>query len=151
MTENNCAPCEFEKKLAVVRAFLRGRKFYTALRALEFARPYHSGTRRDGSPEFLHQVKLMLYHMSVVDSLMFPEEVFATDALHDLCEDYDVDIELIRHKFGNPIADAVWHMTKEYRGVKKSPEAYWTCSRRPHATSLSRRLRTITSVTSSRR
>ncbi len=114
----------FEKRLTYAKGFLRGRKYYVALRALEFARPYHSHRRRDGSAEFLHQIRMMLYHMSIIDTLVFPEEVLATDVLHDLCEDYDVDIGLIRLNFGDRIADAVWHMTKEYRGVKKSIEQY---------------------------
>lgn len=118
----------FEKKLLVLRQQLVGARYFNALAALEFARRYHNGTRKDGvTPEFQHQVEIALYALTLPD-LIYREEVIATILLHDVREDYGVSDHEIRtlfdsHVFADRVADAVECMTKEFRGVKKNESA----------------------------
>jgi hypothetical protein len=64
----------YEKMKIALRAFLQGRKYYKALRAMDFAENLHTGVRKDGAPEFSHQVSQALYAITMIDLLMFPEE-----------------------------------------------------------------------------
>jgi len=64
---------DYEKMKIALRAFLQGRKYYNALRAMDFAEKRHTGIRKDGAPEFSHQVTQALYAITMVDLLMFPE------------------------------------------------------------------------------
>lgn len=116
---------KFEKKILVLRSQLIGAGYNYALRAMEFAQTYHKGTRKDGvTPEFDHQVSIALYAMTL-PNLIHREEVIATIMLHDVAEDYGVSIKEIREIFhGDPIiidriANAVWKMTKTFRGEAK--------------------------------
>lgn len=114
----------FEKKLLVLRQQLVGSRYFNALSALEFARRYHTGLRRDKiTPEFQHQVEISLYALTLPD-LIYREEVLATILLHDVREDYGVSDHEIRNlfndvAFADRVANAVEKMTKVFRGVKK--------------------------------
>jgi (p)ppGpp synthase/HD superfamily hydrolase len=114
----------FEKKLLTLRQYLIGARYFQALKALEFARKFHTGTRRDGfTPEFDHQVSIALFALTLPD-LKYREEVIATIMLHDVREDYNVPEEEIRTLFGpgdftDRVCRAVENMTKVFRGVKK--------------------------------
>lgn len=120
---------QFEKKILVLRSQLIGAGYNYALRAMEFAQGYHKGTRKDGvTPEFDHQVSIALYAMTL-SNLLHREEVIATIMLHDVSEDYGVSPKELREIFhGDPviidrIVNAVWKMTKTFRGEVKD-EAY---------------------------
>ena len=114
------------KKIVTLRYWLLGRGFHIALRALEFAAKFHTGKRKDGSPEFDHQVTIALYIRTLADLLEYPEETLAAVFLHDVCEDHDVGFDEIEAKFGRRIRDAVIRLTKIHRGVKIPPEVYFS-------------------------
>ncbi len=109
----------YEKQLTELQAFLRGKEYYLALKALHFARELHTGLRKDGvSPEFSHQVFLVNYTRTLLPGIMFPEETLASLFLHDSPEDYDhkVSFDDIESMFNTRIRDAVFALTKKYRG-----------------------------------
>jgi (p)ppGpp synthase/HD superfamily hydrolase len=109
----------FEKRRIALRYWLLGRGFNKALEAMDFAESLHTGFRKDGvTPEFEHQVSIAHLARALPD-LMHPEETISTALLHDVSEDYDVDPATLRARFGDLTGNAVWNMTKEYRGVKR--------------------------------
>lgn len=111
---------QFAKREIALRYWLQGREFYLALEAMEFAKGFHTGVRKDGiTPEFDHQISIGHYVRSLITSLQFPEGTLATVFLHDVREDYGVSKEEIESRFGRDIGNSVEAMTKEFRGVKK--------------------------------
>lgn len=93
---------------------------------MEFAASYHTGKRKDGvTPEFSHQIEIAHFVRTLSASLIYPEETIAVAFLHDVTEDYDVEIDELKRLFGEQIANAVWLVTKKFKGVKKSLESYY--------------------------
>lgn len=119
---------EHSKKLTVLRLLLQGRGYHEALRAMEFAKGYHTGLRKDGkTPEFDHQLSLALFAMNLPD-VREHQVLIATVFTHDLSEDYDITDGEIRGIFMDPgfaakVARATDNLTKTYRGVKKDKQA----------------------------
>ena len=62
---------------------------------------------------------------SISTSLEVPEETLATVFLHDVCEDYGIAPEEIESRFGSTVREAVWLLTKKFRGQPKPPGAYY--------------------------
>lgn len=114
-----------------LRGWLQGRaeenpSYYVALKALEFAERYHTGTRKDGvTPEYQHQMEIAQYLRTQARSLLFPAETIAAAILHDIMEDYDIPMAVMVAEFGERVANAVWKLTKVHCGVKKSLEEYF--------------------------
>ena len=115
----------YEKMKIALRAILEGRKYYTALRAMNFAENLHNGTRRDGQPEFSHQVSQALYAITLLDLLTFKEETICVTFLHDVIEDKEVTHEQLVSLFGKTIADATLKMSKVVDGIRIPDEVYY--------------------------
>lgn len=117
---------DYDKLYISLKYYLLGRGYVTALKALDLAREYHQGTRKDGvTPEFQHQVEIALY-LTTLKSVLDEEKCIAVAMLHDVMEDYDAPATLIESRFGKEIYDAVWRLTKKYKGVKKDPASYFS-------------------------
>lgn len=116
---------DYDKMKIALRAFLQGRKYYIALRAMDFAEKHHNGTRKDGQPEFSHQVSQALYAITMVDLLMFPQETICVIFLHDIIEDKDVTHEQLKELFGVTVGDATLKMSKVVNGVRIPDEIYY--------------------------
>lgn len=116
----------FEKQKISVRYWLQGRGYFKALKAMDFASKLHTGKRKDGSHEFSHQISQVSYIKTLVDSLLFPEDTICTIFLHDTSEDYDVPFVEIEKLFGTRVRNAVFKMTKVYRGEKKDIKVYYS-------------------------
>lgn len=118
-----------EKIKIVVRSKLQGMKFFKALKAMEFAAQYHKGVRKDGNPEFSHQISQVALALTLLDHLIYPENTICVIFLHDICEDYDVPFDTIKELFGKKVRDAVFLMSKQYKEdgqiVKKDNEQYY--------------------------
>ena len=114
------------EKLAIsLRYYLLGCKYFQALKAMEFAAKFHTGTRKDGkTPEFSHQMLIVQYLRTLAPGILEPEETFSSGFLHDVCEDYDVGFDEIENKFGGKVAKSVRLLTKKYRGTIV-PEQYY--------------------------
>ena len=69
---------DYKKMKIAVRSKLQGMKYYMALRAMEFAENYHQGKRKDGDPEFSHQVSQVGLALTLIDHFIDPEVVIAT-------------------------------------------------------------------------
>lgn len=105
------------KKLRLtMRYYLTGKGWHTALKAMNFAEQYHTGTRKDGeTPEFNHQIHIAHFVRTLPD-LLYPEETLATAFLHDVVEDYDVEIATLIKQFGSMITHSSELVTKR-KGV----------------------------------
>ncbi len=111
----------FAKKEISLRYWLLGRDFHKAVEAMEMGRKYHRGLRKDGAPEFSHQVAIAQFVRTIIGDLQFPEETLATIFLHDIREDHGISDDEIRSMFGDRVANSVGYLTKEFRGHKRDP------------------------------
>jgi len=115
----------YEKMKIALRAFLQGRKYYNALRAMDFAENLHTGVRKDGQPEFSHQVSQALYAITMIDLLMYPEETICVIFLHDTVEDCGVTHKQLVELFGQMVADATLKMSKVVDGMRIPDDIYY--------------------------
>ena len=114
------------KLLNHVRGWLEGRRYDQAMRALNFARKRHIGTRKDKvTPEFSHQLHITRFFMNLADLLKNPERVIVLVLLHDTVEDEFASLSDIEQQFGNDIADAVRLLSKKINGYKLPTEIYY--------------------------
>ena len=119
---------QFEKMRIAMRYWLHGKGYTNALRAMNFAASYHTGLRKDKvTPEFHHQISITSY-LRTLPSLIEQEVVLAAGFLHDVVEDYDVSIQVIKNEFGEAVAFAVDLLTKDkYTNKEGYYEAMRTC------------------------
>lgn len=125
----------YQKHLISLRAWLHGSGKHEALRALEFARPLHSGLRKDGvTPEFAHQVFMMNFARSFDPVLLHPDATLSVLALHDVVEDKNVSILEIQAEFGDQIAHPVFLMSApEGETAEEKAERFRAMARCPIA------------------
>lgn len=121
MTETPTVAERFKKKVSITRSFLQGRNYHAALRALELGMKWHTGVRKDNeTPEFMHQVEITQYMITLEPHLVLPEQTLAACLLHDLTEDYEeFDARELRQEFPAETAAAVETLSK-LRGRKES-------------------------------
>lgn len=116
---------DYKKMKIAIRSWMHGKGYYTALRAMNFAENLHQGIRKDGQPEFSHQVSQLCYARTMVDNLLFPEETLSVIALHDTIEDKDVTHKQLIELFGVLTADATLKMSKVVDGMRISDDTYY--------------------------
>lgn len=78
----------YEKLTISLRYWLLGKGYIKALKAMEYAAQHHTGTRKDGTPEFSHQIWQAHYIRSITALLVDPEACLIVCFLHDVVEDY---------------------------------------------------------------
>jgi (p)ppGpp synthase/HD superfamily hydrolase len=111
-----------QKNTIALRYWLIAKEYYRALKAMELASSYHTGTRKDGiTPEFSHQLLMALYVKTLYKYLLFPEDTFITIFGHDLIEDYDVEEWLLR----DFCVDKVKLVTKRCKLYTKDLPSYY--------------------------
>lgn len=116
---------DYNKLYLSLKYYLLGREYFVALRALNFARTYHQGTRKDGvTPEFQHQLEIALY-LTTLKDIKNEETLLACALLHDVMEDYNVSLEELTKEFGADIARIVELLTKKFRGKNKDYPSYF--------------------------
>lgn len=115
----------YEKLRVSIRYWMLGRNYFQACEAMEFAAAWHTGTRKDGSPEFSHQVWQAHYLRSIATSLIDPEACLTVCFLHDVVEDHPVRLADIEAAFGPAIAASVGRISKVVEGVRKDSPAYF--------------------------
>lgn len=113
----------FPKLKQALRYFLLGKGYFNAVDALEYGAQYHTGLRRDGvTPEYQHQMEIAHYLRTLLPSLMHPEDTLTAALLHDLTEDYEVDISVVRARYGDRVANACALLDKN----GKTPDYYFS-------------------------
>jgi len=101
---------DYNKIRASLRYWLLGRNYFKALKAMEVGLEYHTGTRKNGAPEFIHQVSQVQYARTLESQLLYPEDTFCTIFLHDIVEDHKYPRSGIK-QFGDSVYRAVELMT----------------------------------------
>lgn len=137
----------FDKLKIRLEGFLSGRRYFKALTAMQYAKPYHTGKRKDNiTPEYQHQVEIALFIANL--SIDEPEVTIALSFLHDTVEDSNIDIDEIGNKFGMEIKTPLWLVTKKYKGIKKSTEEYYDSIARDKVASILKGVDRINNVNS---
>lgn len=115
---------DYDKLKISLRYWLIGKEYWTALKAFEFGLSKHTGVRKDGvTPEFAHQIFQMQYARTLTSSMMYPERVLTTIALHDTIEDIpEVTRELVRDQFDVQTEIDVEFMTNCWENGEKKPK-----------------------------
>ena len=116
---------KYEKLFTALKYYMIGKNYTTALSALEFARSFHTGFRKNGiDPEYLHQVSIALYTSSL-KGVQNEEMVLALSCLHDTPEDYDVDKSILVNRFGEELTRKTLILSKKYQGREKTMSEYF--------------------------
>ncbi len=110
---------DYDKQKLVIRTHLRTKGFFNALKAMEMGLKYHVKTRKDGQPEFSHQISQASLFMTIEPFALHPEETYITIFLHDTPEDYqeEVSVKMVREQFGELAGTAVDYMCKEHSAI----------------------------------
>lgn len=116
---------DYEKMKISLRYWLFGKEYFKAVEAMNFAEKYHNGTRKDGQPEFSHQVSQASLARTLISNFIHKEEVFIVIFLHDICEDKGITFEQIENMFGKKVMESVKLMTKDYQGIKIPNDVYY--------------------------
>lgn len=78
---------------------LSDERYFNVRRAITICEGIHCNTRKDGSPEFSHQLEMLSIGLSLHKSLLQPYEVYMGILLHDTIEDYPEHTEELHQVF----------------------------------------------------
>ena len=116
---------DYEKHKTAMRYWLQGKGWHLALKALEMGLEHHVGRRKDGTPEFSHQI-FQAQYVRTLPSLMYPEETMAVVFLHDIVEDCGVRFATIHQEFGELVGSGVDYMSDvDAQGKEKPVTAFF--------------------------
>lgn len=116
---------DYDKLRTAMRYWLLGSNWHVALKAMEMGLEAHSGERKNGNPEFSHQM-FQAQFARTLPGLMSPEETLAVIFLHDIVEDHNVPISTIYAEFGTEIGLGVDLMSDvDAQGNPRPPENYY--------------------------
>ena len=112
----------YDKLLTSLRGFYQGSHYYGALIMLDRAREVHSGKRKNGFPEFSHQLMQATYLRTIQAGVMYPEAMHIVVLAHDMDEDYGVTPEenCKAIKDGCPVHWSGW---KEFQMIEPAMDA----------------------------
>ena len=115
MNEDN-----FEKLDLTLKYYLRGARYYLAIRAYHLARELHNGKRKDGvTPEVQHQLEIALFIITLRLKPEHEERAIIYALLHDVLEDFEhITPQELGNEFGVEIVDDLRLISKKIQGVK---------------------------------
>lgn len=67
---------------------LSDERYFNVRRAIMYAERVHNNERKDGTPEFSHQLEMLAIALSLHNSLINPYSVYMAIIVHDTIEDY---------------------------------------------------------------
>lgn len=114
---------DLKKILSVVESYMPDANLERISQAYNFAEEKHAGQLRfSGEPYFIHPVMATMHLLS----LRPDEDTIIACLLHDVIEDTDTDVEVIRKKFGKVVAQLCLDMEKlgtvRYQGQERQIE-----------------------------
>jgi (p)ppGpp synthase/HD superfamily hydrolase len=117
---------DYDKSRTALRYWLLGKGWHLAHEAMEMGMEFHTGVRKNGNPEFSHQI-FQAQFARTLPTLIHPEETLAVIFLHDIVEDCDVPIKSIYSAFGELVGVGVGLMSDiDSQGVDKPLESYYS-------------------------
>jgi len=102
------------------------KNFQAGLKAKALALEYHVNKRKDGAPEFTHQMYIAWHAVhNLIPHVRYKEELLIGILLHDTVEDYydRISFEDLEHEFNSIVIDMLRPVTKP-RGFSKTLEEY---------------------------
>lgn len=127
MTKQSIQESHQKRKIAM-RAYLSGKEYYSALKAMALVEEIEVGFRKDGeTPKFDHQLKVVEILATLEPWFIFPQETLTVGFLHDVLEDHGERYSTsdLNARFGNTVGYAVWVLSKKNQGMVRTPEAYF--------------------------
>ena len=116
---------DYNKLTTSMRYWLLGREWHTAHDAMQMGLEHHTGERKNGNPEFSHQMFQAQYARSL-PALMYPQETLAVIFLHDIVEDHGVAVSAIHARFGEMVGNGVDLMSDvDTQGRERPKDAYY--------------------------
>jgi (p)ppGpp synthase/HD superfamily hydrolase len=117
---------DYQKHRTAMRYWLLGKDWHLALKAMEMGLLYHDGERKNGNPEFSHQM-FQAQYARTLPSMMYPEETLAVIFLHDIVEDCGVAVSTIYTEFGEMVGHGVDLMSDvDTQGREKPLDSYYS-------------------------
>lgn len=95
---------DFEKLRTKIFGIIEGlslmdSKYYELRRLINYSEKVHTNTRKDGTPEFSHQLEMLALALTFHESLSKPLEVYMAIVAHDLLEDYPTHTNILSVQF----------------------------------------------------
>jgi len=106
-------------------AYLIGREWFHEAEIMDYAENIHNGFRKDGSPEFSHQIWIANYIRTLPLDKDMMRLCIAIAFLHDTSEDYNYSTHEFSAYWTNDIAEGARRLTKTFRGVDLPEETYF--------------------------
>lgn len=100
-------------------------KYFNVRRALVYAEQVHCYKRRDGTPEFSHQLEMLSLALSLHNSLLKPYEVYMAIIIHDTIEDYPETQNVLANMFPD-VVEYSRVLSKFTDGYSKTYYQYFT-------------------------
>lgn len=117
----------YEKTKIALYYRMVGANYLKALRAFNFAQQYHVNLRKDGAPEFSHQVWIANYAVTLPGiSHKKMDILLAAIFLHDIMEDYNIGFDEISQLCGKKVARIVFNLSKVYLGKQVQENEYFS-------------------------
>lgn len=117
---------DYEKHRTAMRYWMLGREWHLALKAMELGLQFHTGERKNGNPEFSHQI-FQAQYARTLPTLIHPQETISVIFLHDIHEDHGYPIDDIHREFGELVGTGVELMSDvDSQGIDKPLEAYYS-------------------------
>ena len=116
----------FVKNKKALRGYFKRNNLVLAEKAMDYAELYHVNKRKNGAPEFGHQVFIASYAVQVfIENIRYPDEFLAAVFLHDTVEDYPDKVSFldIYENFNSVVVDILKPVTKK-ASFSKSKEDY---------------------------
>jgi (p)ppGpp synthase/HD superfamily hydrolase len=118
---------KYTKLYNYVRGWMEAKKFYTTVKALDFARTRHVGTRKDNvTPEFSHQLHMARFFMNLEPLVLNPARCITLIFLHDTVEDHSATLVEVVNEFGFDIGLGVRKLSKVIHEIKLSNAIYYS-------------------------
>jgi len=111
---------DYDKARTALRYWILGKGWHVAHQALELGLAHHVGERKNGNPEFSHQIFQAQYARTLPD-LIYPEKTLAVIFLHDIIEDCGVSASHLHGMFEQDIVHAVELMSDIWADGEDKP------------------------------
>lgn len=98
-------------------------RYFNVRRAIVHAEGVHSNQRRDGTPEFSHQLEMLSLGLSLHNSLIDPYSVYMAIIVHDTIEDYPETQPVLQEMF--PDAVQFSHRLAKFKDFSHDEDLYY--------------------------
>lgn len=114
------------KVLGLIEGLTLADPAYFSVRSLlTLSEKVHCNTRKDGAPEFSHQLEMLALALSLHDVLLKPRDVYMAILAHDLYEDYPNQLSVLQKSHPEVVRYAANTLAKYTDSDAKSYYTYF--------------------------